>query len=293
MKLCTGLFPALLLSLAWTIPARAAITASNIAHAVAYSATSITVTFSGAVTSGDALVLLVGGQTIGSISSVPTESLSETVNTAVTFGGGNGTSGTYQGAYYVLNTAGASANTLSFTVSKPASNAVVFLAAELHNSAGANTIAFDQATAIALGTTASTATASLTPSGSGEYAMSLLSLSAQYNGTITWGSSFTQEDTYYTLQDITASWADFQATASALSASATLGAAQKWAQSLLLFKSTGGSVCTHEGRLSNGTIAVPTASSTVVWRKDGTFGTVDCAATQYWQPKNGAVFGVN
>jgi hypothetical protein len=56
--------------------------------------------------------------------------------------------------------------------------------------------------------------------------------------------------------------------------------------------SSGGGACTHTGYTQAGTIAVPTANSTVVYRQDGTEAQVNCTGNPYWQPQSGT-FGAN
>lgn len=52
-----------------------------------------------------------------------------------------------------------------------------------------------------------------------------------------------------------------------------------------------GATCTHAGITSAGAIAVPTADSTVVRLKNGSFGTVDCSTIYY--PDQGGAFVTN
>ena len=83
-----------------------------------------------------------------------------------------------------------------------------------------------------------------------------------------------------------------QASSGAIQASATSSASSEVIGFTVAFKSSGGSTCTHAGWTSTGSVAVPTAGSTVVWLKNGSFTTVDCATVNYWQPALGN-FGVN
>lgn len=58
------------------------------------------------------------------------------------------------------------------------------------------------------------------------------------------------------------------------------------------FLESAGSSCTNQGWIpSTGNFGSVTASSTNVYRKDGTTGTVNCSSTNYWQ--KGGAFGTN
>ena len=61
---------------------------------------------------------------------------------------------------------------------------------------------------------------------------------------------------------------------------------------VLSLAASGGATCAHPGLTSAGAISVPTAGTTVVRLKNGSFGTVDCSTTQYFQPTIGN-FGAN
>src|SRR6185312_12800931 len=141
--------------------------------------------------------------------------------------------------------------------------------------------------------TTAVTTNSATPSQSGELAIAWWCSAGANTSSSTWTNGFTQELILSSAPSGAAADLVVAGTTST-STGTTLTTGTYTIAGVAFFKPAGGgSSCTHEGRLSNGTIAVPTASSAVVWRKDGTFGTVDCAGTQYYQPKNGATFGVN
>lgn len=80
------------------------------------------------------------------------------------------------------------------------------------------------------------------------------------------------------------------AIAATFTANASVGAQDVVSFGVVIPESGGGASCTHNGYTSAGALAVPTASSTVVWRKDGSFGTTPCdgTGTQWWQPGSGS-----
>ena len=155
---------------------------------------------------------------------------------------------------------------------------------------GLPSMTLDTAATLATGTSALPASNTATPAGANEVAFGFFA-SQLANLTGSWGNSYVNLGNY-SGNGTTGGFSDSVVSAST-STSYALTSSHSWDFGLVIFKAGGGATCTHKGLLSNGTKAIPTSGSTVVWRKDGTFGTVDCMATQYWQPDNGQVFGVN
>lgn len=74
--------------------------------------------------------------------------------------------------------------------------------------------------------------------------------------------------------------------------SGTISPSQTWHALLAGIYDAAGATCTHPALTQAGAISVPTAGSTVVRLKNGSFGTVDCSTVSYFQPTVGN-FGVN
>lgn len=234
------------------------------------------------VVSGHLITLQIVYESNGTLSSLIDSN--GTLSSCVTLAG---TSFSKAGIYYETSAA-AGSHTLTATVST--SGAIRLYAAEYSGTDPSG--ACYAATAVATGTSASPATASLTPTETGDLAIGIVNYGGAGTTVSSWGSPLAQVDDF--VGNGGSAWADaVLASTSAVNASATLSASAAWATAFALFKPAAGSSCTHSAWLQNGTIAVPTASSTVVWRKDGSFGTVDCSTTQYYQPSNGGAFGVN
>lgn len=249
--------------------------------------TSLTIAFTAQnVVAGDTLVLEV--YTASSAPTSVTESLSETVNNRVAY---SATPSTSLAVYDVMNSAGNAK--VSFTVNVASAQNITAILAEYAKSQAA---VFDKATVVATAISASAASTSLTPAQSGELAVGLLVANFLDTPTPpTWTNGFAQESeknsdggnppSMYLADQIYAS-------TSALAATATLPASNTWSIAEVLYEPSGGSTCTDPGITQAGAIAVPTAASTVVRLKNGSFGTVDCSTVSYKQPLLGN-FGVN
>ena len=109
-------------------------------------------------------------------------------------------------------------------------------------------------------------------------------------------SNITVSGANYT-PDVSGSWAvlgysQIEATTTTKNFSATLAASTTWHVQLAGVYDAAGASCTHAGYTSGGASTVPTSGSTSVWLNTGSFGTVDCSTTNYWQPTVGS-FGTN
>jgi len=109
-------------------------------------------------------------------------------------------------------------------------------------------------------------------------------------------SNITVSGANYT-PDVSGTWAvigysQIEATPTTKNYSATLAASTTWFVQLAGVYDATGSSCTHAGYTSGGASTVPTSGVTSVWLKTGSFGTVNCSSTNYWQPALGN-FGVN
>lgn len=221
------------------------------------------------------------------VSASITNTLGYTWHTAFAVATGSGNA--YLAAFYAENVSGG-ADTITVTFGASA-NSNVYVA-EYSGLADASSL--DAVSTIKGAFSSSLSSNSVTPSAVGELAILFGGdggTGVTYSG-ITGG--FTVQDASLESKAPSSFWGDQVAGAGAVSGGATVSASTNWSAIVLLFKASGGgSSCTHSAWLSNGTIAVPTAGSTSVWRKDGNFGTVDCSTTQYYQPTNAGAFGVN
>lgn len=280
-RLLLGLLATCLLGVAPGAKAAIALVQHTMTHFAA--TTSASVSFGSNVTAGNGIVIGIALHDSETITI--TDTLTNTILTAQAL---NGSGNRYVAYYYVQSsTGGADTVNISWATS---SSGLLGIAEYSHGGTG---LAFDAAATIASGTSTTPTSNSVTPAVSGELAVAIFGTgSANVNNA--WTNGFTQRDVWSGVT-ISGAWADqILASTAAISTSDTLTSSQSWTMGLALFKeASGGSSCTHSAWLQNGTIAVPTASSTVVWRKDGTFGTVDCTSTQYYQPGNGGAFGVN
>ena len=241
------------------------------------SATTCAITIS-SVASGDTLIAFVAGTFATFTSLVDSNG---TVSTGVAWA--NLTT-VGAGIYYVLDTASGT-HTLTLTA---ASGNLEILVAEYSGMPTSG--AFDVGSAVAHGSSATPASASITPAGNNELLVGLLDVagaSVTFSG---WGSSLTQVDTQP--GGSSSAWAAVvQTTGVSGSASATASASANWSAVAAFFKPASGSSCTTAGITEAGAFAVPTASSTVMRLKNGSFGTVDCSTVSYRY--QGGNFGTN
>lgn len=186
--------------------------------------TTATVTLSG-VTPGNTLILGVLGSASGTLTI--TESLSETVNTAIAYAGQAPTFSSV-GLYYVTATAG---GTVSFTVTFGTGGFLVLFLSEY---SGIGTL--DAATVVTTNNTASYSSAALTPAGAGELLVSVMALSV--NGVLTWNAPFTSLQS--NIGSAHANLATALGPTGATSASGTTSLAGHWAIAQAAFTAAAG-----------------------------------------------------
>lgn len=250
-------------------------------HFASSTATPPGVVFPSSVTSGNALLVTVN--TSANVTVTINDSLGNVFTPCQTLGG---TASRYVAIYSaVAGSSGADTVTVSYSV---AANSWIGIA----EVTGISNITCDTAATIATGSSTTPTSNSATPAGAGELAVASFS-TGLVNISGPWTNSYTNIDSS-SGNALSGSYA-YKVVSAATSAADTISASSAWTMALALFKSGGGgSSCTHPARLQNVTISVPTAGSTVVWLKSGgAFGTVDCSATQYFQPTNGGAFGAN
>lgn len=271
-----------LLTALFALPAHAAIVLVQQATPATVTGTSATVTLTG-VTAGDTLLLWVEGSAAGTLS--VTESLSETVNTAVAYAGQAPTYSSV-GLYYVSNTAG---GTVSFTANFGAGGTSGFIVLfESEYSGISTTSPLDAATAVTTSNTTSVSSTSITPAGSGELFVSGLAFSV--NATMTWNAPYTSLQS--NISSAHANLASALGPTGATAASGTASLAGHWAIAQAAFiPASGGGSCTHDGITSTGAIAIPNGTSGTYRLTSGALGTPDCSTVSYKQTQ-GAV-GVN
>ena len=247
--------------------------------------TSLPIAFTAAnVTAGDTLVLEVYTQSAAPTS--VTESLAETVNTRVAWGGGGSSEFS---VYDVLNSAGNAK--VSFTINVSASQNITAI---LEEYAGAAAHTFDQATAIATNTSTSVSSGSLTPAESGELAIGALVIAAGSDQVSAWGGGFVEEANQNSSGGVapTINLADqILSSASPIAVTATLSGSYQWSVAELLYKPAASS-CTHAGITSAGAISVPNGASGSYRLANGSFGTPDCSTVSYFH-SDGSLPGVN
>lgn len=252
------------------------------------SVTSTSLAFVSNVTAGDGIVVMVALHDNETLT--VTDTLTNTILTAQALAG---STSRYVAFYYVQSSlGGADTVNISWATS---SSGLLAIAEYSHGGIG---LVFDAAATIATGLGTTITSNSVTPSVSGELAAGFFGMGL---GTVNnaWTNGFTQRDSVSGVT-ISGGWADqVLSTAAAISTGDTTTSSQNWTMGLALFKEASGPSCTHDAWLQSGaTPAVPTAGSTIVWRKggatDGTFGSVDCSSVTYYQPGNGnGAVGVN
>jgi len=190
--------------------------------------------------------------------------------------------------FFYVQAASAGTHTITITLASTG-NIVCFLS---EWSGLATTGVFDTAGATHFVATSSTVTSnSITPATNGELIIFAIGQSNSGNTYSSWNNSFAQQDLYNSTGPGGVWASEVQATAAAISGQVTSSGANNYAANIVAFKAAGSGTCTNAGITQAGAFVVPTAGSTVVRLKNGSFGTVDCATGPYKQ-KSG-VFGVN
>ncbi|HXR88857.1 MAG TPA: hypothetical protein VN750_01100 [Steroidobacteraceae bacterium] len=271
-----------LLALFWLPIASGAVALVQTATPVGITGTTKTITFTSAVTTGNCVTAYVSGSTSTAPSSV-TDSNSDTLITTQAWV--VGVSSNFFGVYsFHVGTGGSS---FGITVNFAASSTFSIIAFE---TSGSGACVTDGISAVATGTSTSPATASLTPTVTGDLQVALLGPAAA--SISSWGTGLTQNAFYNTTSPHIASATGALGSTSPVTASATLSSSVTWYIMQFLFKSSGGSSCTHSGITSAGALATPNGTTGSYWGKTGAFVTPDCSTVNYWQPSVGN-FGVN
>lgn len=236
------------------------------------------------VTAGDLLVVFCSQYATSALT--VTDSDSNTVVQALApSGSGNSY---YVSLYYIAN---ASAGTHTETLANGSGNLSCYFAE--FSGVATSSPEDGSAAAIAVGNGTAITANSVTPSVSGDLAISFYGSDASPIPTITWGTPLSgANDANGGYTGGSTAWGVLTGT-SAFAATATIGSTATWAASTVLFKPSGAaSTCAHDGYTSTGTLSIPNGTSGSYWLKNGTFGTPDCSTVNYWQPTVGN-FGVN
>lgn len=269
-------------------PAMASITLVQTATASSVFATSNSVTFSSAVSTGDVVGVMVdSAYGTGQCVTAPTatDSASDTAIAATAWN--VSASNWCTGVYLFVVSAGSSS--FKITVTYTSSANIALLAFDY---SGVNTSApiDGSATAWSTGTGTAVSTGSLTPGQTGDEQLAFL-ITGNPVTISGWSGSLTQAAIFAITPQV--ALADASVSTAAVTASATLSSSQPWGMAQLLLKpASGGSSCSHDGYTAAGTLAVPNGTSGSYWLKNGTLGTPNCSSVEYWQPTLGN-FGVN
>lgn len=240
--------------------------------------------------SGDLVVFMIGklGAASNSISATYPQDNNGTLTAALAYTEVNANSAWNGVGFYYETAAASGTHTISVSFSSNG-NFVLFAC----NYSYTGTASLDVAGSINTGSGTTANSGSITPSQSGDLVIALIgSFSTASVGS--WTNSFVEEDSNITAQPSVA-WADLNpdtcsGACSATSTAATVSNAA-WEGYIVAFKTAAGG-CTNKGLTSGGSVAVPTAGTTVVRLKNGSFGTVDCSTGIYFQPTIGN-FGAN
>jgi len=239
-----------------------------------YSVTSFTATLN-SVAAGDLLVLEVSyNDAEAPISVVDSNG---TPQAAIAF---ESSTSEALGIYYVPNAA-AGTHTFTVTVSTAAS---YYLFAEEFSGVAATSPLDGTMPAVNTGSGTALASNSVTPSHSGDLAITGLTVYAATTLS-SWTNGFALGNSGSI--NLTSAWAyQVYNSTSPLTAGVTIGTSSSYGMGIVLFKSA--AICTDPGQSQDGTISVPNGVSGSYLSPSGTYVTPDCSTVAYWSPPSSA-----
>jgi hypothetical protein len=269
---------ALLLSLLFVIPVYATITKVQSPVSADYGTVSTpqTLIFGSAITAGSTILVCVRGSgsfTGSTLSVTDDKSNSYTLDTSMP-----AISGT--GSLFLYRASNVTGGGTTLTITPGTSTSLRVAGYEISGLAASSPL---DKTAHASGNSISLASGSITTTQANEFVLGCLMTGNDIGSNpMTAGSGWTSDININTTNAILLAESQIVSSTGTFNATASIGTADTWGALVASYGATsGGGSCTHSGRLTSGSLAVPNGTSGSYVLANGSIGTPDCSSKTY------------